>query len=162
MLNNVAQVYWKRSQVRYEAGDARGAEQDRLAACPVQEGGIVDASSGIIIDADFCTPGRAYQPFPSRDAVAAFQSFKLGVRAFGKMRKDMAINHLSRAIELNPRLVDAYKMRALAHRDIDPSDCDRAIADFSSAIEIDPKDAQALYERGLTYFKRGKEPGLEK
>ena len=165
VLNNVAQVYWKRSQVRYEAGDATGAENDRLAACNACEApelGIVDKSSNIVIDSDFCKPARAFHPFPSRKALAAFQNLKLGQRAYGKMRREIAINHLSRAIALDSRLVEAYIVRAHVYMYVDPSDCDRAIADFSSALDIEPNNAQALYERGLTYFKLGKDRNWER
>jgi tetratricopeptide (TPR) repeat protein len=32
---------------------------------------------------------------------------------------------------------------------------DKALADFSKAIELDPKDALAWFDRGVTYWKQG-------
>jgi len=34
--------------------------------------------------------------------------------------------------------------------------CDEAIAEFTGAIEIDPKSAFAYYQRGFTYHKKGR------
>ena len=166
VLNNAAQVYWKRAGVRYEAGDAAGAEKDRAAACScVQDPdhGIVDHLTLTVIDSDFCKPGRAYRPFASPNALAAFQSLKLGERAYGKMRKESALRHLSRAIELDPRLTAAYIKRGQSYQYIDPPDVDRAIADYSAALAIDPKDCRALSERGKLYFYsvRDQTPGKD-
>lgn len=160
VLNNAAQVYWKRAGVRYEAGDTAGAEQDRTAACSsVQDpdGGIVDHLTLQVIDSDFCAPGRAYRPFASPNALAAFQSLKLGERAYGKMRKESALRHLSRAIERDPHLTAAYVKRGQTHQYVDPPDLERAIADYSAALAIDPKDCQALSERGKLYFYLGRD-----
>ncbi len=158
VLNSAAQVYWKRAQVRYEAGDAAGAEEDRTAACGSvadPDRGIVDDTTHIVVDADFCKAGRAFRPFATANALAAFQSLKLGERAYGKSRKEAALRHLNRAVELDPRLTAAYLKRAQVYRDIDPPDVGRAIADYSTALEIDPKNAQALLDRGTAYFDLG-------
>lgn len=61
-----------------------------------------------------------------------------------------AIEHYSRAIELNPRLVEAYNNRGIAYRAID--EVDRAIADYDKTIELNPKYTGAYYNRGVAYI----------
>lgn len=50
-------------------------------------------------------------------------------------------------------LLDAYNDRASAYRAVD--DHDRAIADYTKAIEIAPDHVLAYFGRGLTYFDKG-------
>jgi lipoprotein NlpI len=50
-------------------------------------------------------------------------------------------------------LVDAYIKRGNAYVD-DKQDYDRAIADYSEAIKLDPKNAVAFYDRGLAYYSK--------
>ncbi len=59
---------------------------------------------------------------------------------------DGATANLTKAIELNPKYVEAYKNRGLAKN----SNGDKvgAIADYSKAIDLDPKDASAYFNRG--------------
>ena len=61
-----------------------------------------------------------------------------------------AIEHYSRAIELNPRLVEAYNNRGIAYRA--KGEVDRAIADYDKTIELNPKYAEAYYNRGAAYI----------
>ena len=34
-------------------------------------------------------------------------------------------------------------------------DCEKAIADYTEAIRLDPKDAKAYYNRGVAYGEKG-------
>jgi len=47
----------------------------------------------------------------------------------------------------------AYMSRGLAYKA--NGDLDRALADYTKAIELDPKDAYAYYNRGLHYRAKG-------
>jgi len=47
----------------------------------------------------------------------------------------------------------AYNLRALAYVEI--RDFDRAIADFSRLVELQPKEPRVHYNRGTTYFRKG-------
>src|SRR5262245_56508978 len=47
----------------------------------------------------------------------------------------------------------AYFNRGNAYDD--KGNHDRALADYSEAIRLDPKDAKVYYNRGLTYFDKG-------
>ncbi len=82
VLNNAALVYWRRSQVLYEAGDGKGAEKDRSALCELtlsRDGSLVYAS-GIIADADICSARGVYRPFASPKKLQAYQSYMRGER----------------------------------------------------------------------------------
>jgi Flp pilus assembly protein TadD len=47
--------------------------------------------------------------------------------------------------------------RGIAYRDA--NDVTHALADFDQAIKVNPKDARALYERGVTKRKNGDAAG---
>jgi len=40
-------------------------------------------------------------------------------------------------------------------------DHDRAISDFNEAIRLKPKNAEAYYSRGVTYYHKGEEEAIE-
>ena len=46
----------------------------------------------------------------------------------------------------------AYYNRGNAY--FDKRDYDRAIADFTQAIKLDPKDAFAIHDRGVAYYEK--------
>ncbi|MCY3788702.1 MAG: tetratricopeptide repeat protein [Gemmatimonadetes bacterium] len=64
-----------------------------------------------------------------------------------------AIEHYSKAIELNPRLVGVYNNRGAAYDS--NGELDRAIADYDKAIELNPEFARAYYNRGVAYSRKG-------
>ena len=55
--------------------------------------------------------------------------------------------------EIEPSGAQGYYQRGMAHRS--NGDYDRAIADYSRAIEIDPKFAQAFSDRGDAHAAKG-------
>ena len=61
------------------------------------------------------------------------------------------------AIRLDPKEKLGYVNRAAAFKI--KGDWDRAIADYSEAIQLDPNDIQMLYDRGIGYLtKRDYDP----
>jgi tetratricopeptide (TPR) repeat protein len=66
-----------------------------------------------------------------------------------KRQNDEAIAEYNKAIEINPRFVEAYNSRGAVY--LKKFQFDLAISDFSKAIEINPKDAEAYHNRGTTY-----------
>ena len=159
VLNNASLIYWKRSQVLYEAGDVKAAEKDRFALCELtlsHDGSLVYAS-GIIADADICSAKSVYRPFASPKKLQAYQSFMRGQRLHVRQKYAESIVQLSRALELDPQLIQAYIMRAFSYEFSTPRSFEKAIADFTAVIKLDPKNAQALYERGLAYWVRSKD-----
>lgn len=66
---------------------------------------------------------------------------------------DEALSDYTKAINLDPKLTNAYFNRALAHKQ--KGDLDRAIADYSKVIDLEPNDAGAYNGRGNTYGSKG-------
>jgi tetratricopeptide (TPR) repeat protein len=64
-----------------------------------------------------------------------------------------AIQSLTRALKLRPRLPGAYVLRGIAHYDLNRFD--DAIADYTRAIELDPKDSVAHLNRGNAKHMKG-------
>ena len=64
-----------------------------------------------------------------------------------------AIDHYTKAIELNPEYTEAYCSRGIVHfiRDEFP----KAIQDYNQAIELNPEYAEAYYSRGKAYYHKG-------
>jgi tetratricopeptide (TPR) repeat protein len=85
----------------------------------------------------------------SRTAIYWFK----GVANSIKGSWDNAIAEYSKAIDLNPRLAEAYCNRGLAY--YNKGQNDEAISDFNKAIDLNPKFVQAYYNRGLAYSEKG-------
>ncbi|RKY13529.1 MAG: hypothetical protein DRP82_05285, partial [Planctomycetota bacterium] len=66
---------------------------------------------------------------------------------------DRAIEDYDRAIELNPKLAEAYYNRGNAWAM--KGEYDRAIEDWTKVIELDPKFALAYTNRGLAWDEKG-------
>lgn len=114
-------------------------------------------SSGITADADICTSKGAYKPFASRKNLQAYQFYKRGERLYAKNNYKETIVQLSRALELDSTMVDAYVLRGFAYEFGTPSLFAEAIADFTRAIKLAPKQPRPLYERGIAYWARSKD-----
>ena len=64
-----------------------------------------------------------------------------------------AVEHYTKAINLNPRLVDAYSNRGTAYSN--EGVYDLAIKDYNKAIELDPNDPEIYLNRGLAQAGKG-------
>ena len=62
-----------------------------------------------------------------------------------------AIENYSKAIELNPKLVEAYNNRGLAYADL--VKYDEALKDYNKAIELDQNHSNSYINRGNVYEK---------
>ena len=62
---------------------------------------------------------------------------------------DMAMEDYNKAIELNPRLVEAYTNRGNAYWY--KQQYDKAIEDYNKAVELNPRNAIAYTNRGVAY-----------
>ena len=72
----------------------------------------------------------------------------------GKQREDRkAIEHYTKALELNPQMDSAYYNRGLAYADI--GEFDKAIEDYSTIINQNSGDAGAYSSRGEAYLCKG-------
>ncbi|UCF02318.1 MAG: tetratricopeptide repeat protein, partial [Deltaproteobacteria bacterium] len=68
------------------------------------------------------------------------------------------IAYFTRALQLNPNLVDAYEKRATHY--YFQEKLDKAIQDYNRVIELKPDSVNAYLLRGLAYLKRGHGEGL--
>ena len=68
-------------------------------------------------------------------------------------RYDKAIKHYTEAIDLNPKLIQAYNNRGNVYRSKDKFDA--AIQDYNTAIALNPEFAEAYNNRGAAYGKKG-------
>jgi len=84
----------------------------------------------------------------------ARKKFDEGMSDFVNHNYEQSIEHLSRAIKLDPSFILAIKSRGAAYLRLD--NVEAAITDFSSVIEMAPKNARAYHLRGLAFEKIGK------
>jgi tetratricopeptide (TPR) repeat protein len=79
----------------------------------------------------------------------AFEPIRRGNLLFKKGENAEAIEQFTEAIHRNPRSAAAYNNRAAARNAL--GDQEGAISDFSQAIQIDPCDKLALFNRGVIW-----------
>ena len=84
---------------------------------------------------------------------SAYAEFYAGLTCQNERDYSKAIGHYSRAIELNPRSVEAYNNCGIAYRSI--GDVDRDIEDYDKAIELNPEYADVYNNRGVAYKRKG-------
>lgn len=109
-------------------------------------------------DADFrpkvATPASSATKEPSADALAKAEQFKTqGNQAMSKKNYELAINHYTSALELNPDAKVYLSNRAAAYSS--SGNHDAAIKDASRATEIDPSYGKAWSRLGHAYFGKG-------
>ena len=83
----------------------------------------------------------------------AQNKFETGMAEFVKHNYEQSIEHLSRAIELDPAFAIAFKSRGAAYLRLNKTE--QAISDFNAVIDMDPANARAFHLRGLAYEKTG-------
>ncbi len=81
------------------------------------------------------------------------KKFEEGMAEFVNHNYGQSIEHLSRAIELDPAFTLAFKSRGAAYLRLGRAE--EAIADFNTAIGLDSSTARAYHLRGLAYEKTG-------
>ena len=84
---------------------------------------------------------------------SAYVEFHAGLTYGQKGEYAKAIEHFTKAIELNPQLYIAYGNRGIAYRR--RGDYMLAIKDYDMAIELNPTAAQAYNNRGVVYREQG-------
>ncbi len=88
-------------------------------------------------------PTATHTPVPSPTATLTYEDyFELGIENYANDEIEGAITNLSKVIELNPDYVDAYYFRGLVY--IIEEDYDKAIADYTKAIELDPNNNSVI------------------
>ncbi len=83
---------------------------------------------------------------------SAYAEFFTGL-TYQKEDYSKAIKYYSKAIELNPQMVESYNNRGIAYSEND--EVERAIKDYNRAIELNPNKASFYSNRGVAYNKKG-------
>lgn len=76
--------------------------------------------------------------------------YKTGVAELNAGDDELAIDHLTNAIKINPKNEFYFYFRGEAKRDL--GQYRPAIEDFNKAVSLKPDDYQAVYKRGICYF----------
>jgi len=99
--------------------------------------------------------GCLVAPVPPSNSEEAVAYVNQGMVCHNEGGYDAAIVNFSKAIELNPKYVEAYIRRGMAYSDrlSDTGDMEAALRDLNKAIEIDPKNVLAYWCRGVTYHR---------
>jgi tetratricopeptide (TPR) repeat protein len=88
-----------------------------------------------------------------RDHEDAMQFSQLSYESVVQGNYAQSIDEASKAISLNPGLVNPYINRAWAYSETGVYD--KAIADCDTALKLDPDNALAFNNRGLAYHRQG-------
>ena len=76
-----------------------------------------------------------------------------GIETHQRREYPQAIKNYTKAIDLDPEAVRAYRNRGIAYGS--KGDYDRAIQDFNQALTLDPDNAFAYRRRGIAYGSKG-------
>jgi len=76
--------------------------------------------------------------------------FYRGTAYYNQKEYDRAIADCNQALQLNPKLAEAFSTRGIAYDQ--KGEYDRAIADFNQALQLNPKDAGPFNNRGIAYY----------
>ncbi len=103
------------------------------------------------------------------------ECYEVAMAFFGKAKWGECVSELTKAIKIDPNFSEGYFWRAAAYfmiavgQEIDgaPLDeivpnCERSIADYSRAIELDPSNAKAYINRSGVFWSLGREDEAEK
>ena len=76
-----------------------------------------------------------------------------GIREFELGKYDEAIDSFNKAIQQNPKLVDAYHYRGQAY--FQTQRFQNAIQDYNKVLQMAPQNAEAYHHRGQAYSSSG-------
>ena len=128
---------------------AQPSASDANAALQSNAGQVAEAASPAPLPptavAETCNDNRE----AASEAVSAEEHVRNGSAAMVNAQYDLAIGEFSRAIEHDPRLVDAYINRGEAFHMQAKYGC--AIEDYNRALEVDPRSILAYNFRGNAY-----------
>ena len=90
------------------------------------------------------------------ETVGAVGSVGMGIAEVTPPSRDTSVNlaSLSDVVARNPRDAEAYNTRGAAYART--GDFDKAIGDFTTAVQIDPNNAAAYTNRALAYRQTGR------
>lgn len=177
------EAYTNRGGVRLAQGDEKGALADHSKAIELNpksaeaysnrglvklalgdpDGAIVDFDKALKLDPFYPNGARAY----TNRATAYVQKANVlkGAAALGELRK--AVKDSTNALVVDPKLAEAHNIRGLAFMktiELNPQQAlvmgiqNQALADFASAMEINPDLALPYLNRGILWVKLDRFP----
>ncbi len=103
-----------------------------------------------------CGSGKYFTNFQGRRVYVSDKyadAYSRGDEFANSGQYDLAIVEYTKAIELDPKVAEAYNNRGRAY--IHKGQYDQAIADCNKALEIDPGHTYAYFHRGYAYAMKG-------
>ena len=88
-----------------------------------------------------------------QDAVELYE------RGLNSSLANKKIEYFTRAIDMNPNLVEAYERRAVHY--YFQRKFDKAVQDYTRVIELKPKSVNAYLMRGISYYRKEKGAGYK-
>jgi tetratricopeptide (TPR) repeat protein len=81
-----------------------------------------------------------------------------GKEALRKSDFEGAIGHFTRALQLNPRHAESYKLRGDGYASL--GQYDNALRDYRDSVRIDPRNAGAYFGEGVALYNKGRDHWL--
>ena len=98
-------------------------------------------------------PAEPLRKWRKRKLIRSFVKLLRGEKNFRDRRYRKSINDFNGAIQLNPKLSEAYILRAVAKVELD--DHEGAIIDYNNAIRLEPEDVSLYNDRGYMKSELG-------
>jgi tetratricopeptide (TPR) repeat protein len=97
----------------------------------------------------------------------ADSELELGIAAYGKAKYSDAIDHLERAVTLNPKAVTGHFYLAESYESAYSEECDwncdanerrraRALEEYNKVLELEPSNTEAMKALALRYYRAAK------
>lgn len=141
-LPHLAHAYFKRAQIRFEAGDVAGAVHDQEVCCASAKAG-----GGEYINTSFCDKGSAFKPFTTPAALKAYQFVQQAVRASSGGDEKLALTKLDAAAEIAPGYQEIYFQRGFIL--MTREQYQASLANFNQLVRLAPKDARSYHYRAM-------------
>ncbi|MGO9736037.1 MAG: tetratricopeptide repeat protein [Desulfomonilaceae bacterium] len=103
----------------------------------------------ILLTLVFATLGPGF----SAAEIADRQQYNAGLVAMKNGNFREALQHFTRAAEINPNEYKYYNDRGVAYKRL--GDLEKALADYNKSLEINPHYTNALNNRGVVYLEQG-------
>jgi tetratricopeptide (TPR) repeat protein len=152
LKNDFAESYFERGKTYIEIGDFENAEKDFQTAVKLNpkltESYVYLAQIQLAKGND--EEALKYLEKSSHGQKDYKYYFSLGKINFNNKNYEKAVEYLSKAIEQNPYLVDAYDLRAKAFKEL--GQYIKAIEDFKRAYTLMPEEKSFFVEISQVYF----------
>ena len=138
-----------RVSIGSDAGPARSKIKVRTSGKPKRHFKVWLIAAGIVVVIAIVAIAGS-QFYQSKEiGNAVHEHLDAGQKYYNQKQWERAVAEFSKAIDLNPKLAEAYSGRGDAYSS--EGESDRAIADYSVAIELNPNYDKAYLNRGNAY-----------